>query len=78
MSILARRVEALERRHDDDDGGRCCCVLSPPLEADDTPQALLCPHGRPWAITVVYDETPLIVDDGDPPAGGEGQHGRVG
>lgn len=73
MSILARRVEALERRHDHGDGGRCWCVLSPPLEADDTPRPLLCPHGRPWAITVVYDDTPA----GDRDAR-EGHYGRAG
>lgn len=74
-TTIERRLALLETRHTS--GGQCWCVWYEPRESEPEPPAL-CPHGRPWAIKVVYDETPVAIDGGDPPAGGEGQHGHVG
>jgi len=54
-STLVKRLDALERH-----GGRetCQCVLFPSLDDNAPPPPALCPHGRPWAIRVVYDDPP--------------------
>ena len=52
-STLGRRLDLLERRQGG--GGSCWCVWYQPLD-DSAAQRGLCPHGRPWAIRVVYDD----------------------
>lgn len=55
-TLVKQRLDTLERRGGG--GGSCWCVHNEPLNGEPEPP-LLCPHGRPWAIQVIYDDPPL-------------------
>lgn len=60
-TLVKQRLTLLEGRGGG--GGSCWCVWREPLDGDPA-QPALCPHGRPWAIRVVYDDPPLPIEEG--------------